>query len=78
MTKDVLGLIHLYLDLNNYYKLKDELHLSVQYYCQNVEICTPKDINQIEWASSKGYLEVAEYLHEIGKDCTTKAMDILK
>lgn len=31
--------------------------------------------NSMDWALQRGHLEVVKFLHEIGKECTTNAMD---
>ena len=82
MIKDVLNIVYLYLNIDKYYKIKDKFQLCVTHYCKNVKNITCQSWinftfrkNKINWASSENYLEVVKYLHSIGQDCTTEAMD---
>ena len=86
MISNLLHIIGLYLDIDEFYKIKDEIKLSVVYYCKNVKDiikCSSYLTNymsdtkhtEMDWASLSGYLEVVKYLHYIKKDCTTQAMD---
>ena len=79
MDKDTFSIICLYLEIDQYYKLKKKFNLSILNYCRNVPLY---QINyqgervdlDMNWASGDGYLEVVKYVHETGKDCTNTAM----
>ena len=74
MIKNILNIVCLYLDINEYYAIKDDLKLSVSYYCKNVKLITQE--NNMIWASLNGYIELLKYFHSVGEDCTTEAMDV--
>lgn len=40
MLKDILDIVFLYLDMDTYYKIKDQFNLSVIYHCKNIKDIT--------------------------------------
>ena len=46
MNKNTLNLVFIYLNIDEYYKLKDEFKLSIVHYCKNVKrINNVPDVN---------------------------------
>ena len=85
MLKDIFNIVFSYLDIDEYYKIKDDFKLSVVYYCKNVKEITKESKswykhirfykkNKMDWASYNNYLDVIKYLHSTKKECTMYTM----
>ena len=87
MIKDTLSIVFIYLDIDEYYKIKDDFNLSVQFFCKNTkDICKRSSswndyliynrsiCSKMDWASGLSYLDVVKFLHKNGDKCTRDAM----
>ena len=67
---DIINIVATYLNLAEFYKIKDIFNLSVRFYCKNLN-----QIINIYIASSCGYLDVVKYLYSIGQKCTSMSLE---
>jgi hypothetical protein len=68
-STDINQIIYSYLPLEEALNIPD---IKIKVYCKYTQL--EKSIN-MNLASRNGHLEVVKYLHSIGKECTTSAMD---